>query len=164
MKYVKVTFYPHIFDTVNHLKYGGGFGMSQFEVFKYELLIKESHLDTFGHVNNATYLALLEEARWDLLTAHGFGLQDIRKRKMGPVILECHIKFLRELTLRKRITIESQVLSYQKKIAVMRQDILDEQGALCSRAKLTFGFFDLKERKLILPSEEWLLAIGGHKN
>ena len=138
--------------------------MANFKVFKYELLIKEHHLDTFGHVNNATYLALLEEARWELLNAHGFGLKEIRARKMGPVVLECQIKFLRELTLRQSITIESQVLSYEKKIAVMRQDILDEQGTLCSRAKLTFGFFDLKARKLILPSGEWLSAIGGHEN
>ncbi|MDF1646718.1 MAG: acyl-CoA thioesterase [Legionellaceae bacterium] len=136
--------------------------MNQFEVFRYELLIKEHHLDTFGHVNNATYLALLEEARWALLTAHGFGLEEIRARQMGPVVLECHIQFLRELTLRKMIVIESQVLSYEKKIAVMQQDILDEQGVLCSRAEMKFGFFDLKARKLILPSKEWLLAIGAH--
>ncbi len=138
--------------------------MAGFKVFKYELLIKEHHLDTFGHVNNAMYLSLLEEARWELLNAHGFGLNEIRARQMGPVVLECQIKFLRELTLRQPIVIESQVLSYEKKIAVMQQDILDEKGTLCSRAKLTFGFFDLKARKLILPSDEWLAALGGHKN
>ena len=130
------------------------------KIFKYTLEIKEHHLDTFGHVNNATYLALLEEARWELLNAHGFGLKEIRARKMGPVVLACQIKFLKELMLRQSIVIESQVLSYQKKIAVMRQDILNEQGALCSQAEMTFGFFDLKARKLILPSNEWLAAIG----
>lgn len=137
--------------------------MTEFKIFQYPLMIKEHHLDTFGHVNNATYLGLLEEARWELLTAHGFGLHHIQAQKMGPIVLECHIKFLKELTLRQTITIESQVLSYEKKVAVMRQDILNEAGEYCSRAKLTFGFFDLDARKLILPSEEWLLAIGhGH--
>ncbi len=134
--------------------------MTDFKVFQYQLVIKEHHLDTFGHVNNATYLALLEEARWELLTEHGFGLHQIQARKMGPVVLECDIKFLRELTLRQTITIESQVLSYEKKVAVMKQDIVNEAGELCSRAKLMFGFFDLEARKLILPSEEWLEAIG----
>ncbi|MDX2346873.1 MAG: acyl-CoA thioesterase [Legionella sp.] len=134
--------------------------MTNFKIFKYSLVIKEHHLDTFGHVNNATYLALLEEARWDLLNAHGFGLQEIRARQMGPIVLACEIKFIRELLLREPITIESEVLSYQKKIAVMRQDILNDQGMPCSQAKLTFGFFDLKARKLILPSDEWLSAIG----
>ena len=91
--------------------------MAGFKIFKYEVLIKEYHLDTFGHVNNAMYLSLLEEARWELLNAHGFGLNEIHTRKMGPVVLECHIKFLRELTLRQSVTIESQVLFYEKKIS-----------------------------------------------
>ena len=137
--------------------------MTGFKVFKYTTVIKEHHLDTFGHVNNAMYLSLLEEARWELLNAHGFGLQEIRARKMGPVVLACEIKFLKELMLREAITIESEVLSYQKKIAVMRQDILNSQGVPCSQAKLTFGFFDLKARQLILPSDEWLQAIGCRK-
>ena len=38
-------------------------------VHEYALVIREQHLDTFGHVNNAKYLEILEEARWDLITA-----------------------------------------------------------------------------------------------
>ena len=38
------------------------------EVFEYELVIKECHLDSFGHVNNAIYVQLYEEARWDFIT------------------------------------------------------------------------------------------------
>ncbi len=134
--------------------------MQQFKTFQYTLEIKEHHLDTFGHVNNATYLTLLEEARWELLNTHGFGLKVIQEKKMGPIVLACDIKFIKELMLREQITIQSQVLSYQKKIAVMRQTILNQSGVVCSEAKLTFGFFNLKTRKLMLPSDEWLRAIG----
>jgi thioesterase III len=134
---------------------------ADFRVFKYHLMIKESHLDTFAHVNNATYLALLEEARWEFLTEQGFDLETIQTRQEGPIVLECHIKFLRELKLRQAIVIESQVVSYDKKIGIMQQNIVDEQGTVYSEASLTFGFFDMKTRRLILPSESWLLAIGG---
>ena len=54
----------------------------------YDLVIHERHLDTFGHVNNATYLDLLEEARWDLITRNGFGLDEIKRLQLGPTILE----------------------------------------------------------------------------
>ena len=47
--------------------------------FVYETLIRESHLDTFGHVNNATYLQLYEEARWELITRNGYGLAKVRE-------------------------------------------------------------------------------------
>jgi len=42
--------------------------------FEYEVQIKEMHLDSFGHVNNAAYVMLYEEARWDFITRNGFGL------------------------------------------------------------------------------------------
>lgn len=67
---------------------------------------------------------------------------------------------LKELRLRQSIVIESQMMSYEKKVGMMRQDILNKKGELCSRAELTFGFFDMKTRKLILPSIQWLEAIG----
>lgn len=133
---------------------------ANFEKFYYPLLIRESHLDTFGHVNNATYLAILEEARWDLITPRGFGLKTIQKIGQGPTILEWHIKFQKELKLRQKIMIETQALSYEKKIGVLQHDIYDEEQHLCCAATMTFGLFDLKERKLILPTPEWLYAIG----
>ena len=117
--------------------------MTKFKIFHYSVLIKEHHLDTFAHVNNATYLTLLEEARWDFLTKNQFGLEVIKSLGIGPVILECHIKFLKELTVRQSITIESQVVSYEGKIGTMRQDIFNENRDLCAEAKLTFGFFDI---------------------
>ena len=134
--------------------------MTDFKVFRYPLLIIERHLDTFSHVNNATYLEILEEARWAFLTEQGFDLKTIHEHSVGPIVLECNIQFLKELRLRQPIIVESQVLSYEKKIGVMRQDILNEENELSCHAKLIFGFFDFKTRKLILPTEKWLEAIG----
>ncbi len=134
--------------------------MPHFKTFKYQVLIKERHLDTFSHVNNATYLELLEEARWEFLNANGIDLKTIHETGVGPVVLEFDMKFLRELRLRQSITIESQMISFEGKIGVMRQDILDEQGGLCTHAKMTFGVFDMKTRKLIVPTAQWLFAIG----
>lgn len=130
------------------------------EIFKYEMIIKEQHLDTFGHVNNATYLSLLEEARWELVTARGFGLETIIERKMGPVILEVQMKFLKELRLRQKICIQTQALSYAHKIGTLQQKIFNEQGILCFEAQMSFGLFDTEKRKLLAPTPEWLYAIG----
>lgn len=133
---------------------------SEFQSFNYSLTIKEHHLDTFAHVNNASYLSLLEEARWEFLNSRGFDLYSIQASGVGPVVLECHIKFLKELQLRQVIQIRSRILSYDKKIGIMEQCIYDENETRCCHANITFGLFDLKQRKLILPSEAWLHAIG----
>ena len=52
-------------------------------MFSYELLIREQHLDSYGHVNNATYVSLFEEARWELITRKGYGYQHVHKIGLG---------------------------------------------------------------------------------
>jgi thioesterase-3 len=128
-------------------------------LFTYSVVIQEHHLDKFGHVNNAEYLVLLEDARWDFLNKNGFSMDDIKKFGFGPTILEIKIRFSRELKLHDEITIESQLMSYEKKIAKLFQKIL-RNGEVCCTAEYTMGLFDLKTRKLILPTKEWLRAIG----
>lgn len=126
----------------------------------YKILIKEGHLDTFGHMNNATYLQLLEEARWDFISSKGFGLKKIHETGLGPIILEISMKFAKEIRLRQNITIESEVLSYEKKISKLRQDMLNEKGEVMFQSVFTFGLFDTRERKLVMPTQEWLVAVG----
>lgn len=129
-------------------------------VAEFKTMIRESHLDTFGHVNNAKYLEILEEARWDIITPHGFGVDDIRRKQMGPVILEIHLQFRRELRNREHITVRSWCKSHSGKITVLRQVILNEKGEEACSADFVFGLFDLNARKLIEPTPEWLRALG----
>jgi thioesterase-3 len=128
-------------------------------IFTYPLTIIESHLDAFSHVNNATYLMLLEQARWDLITKNGFGLERIMKSGVGPTILEITIRFLKELRLRENIIIETELVSYVNKIGVLNQRIM-RSGEVCCEAVFKIGLFDLAERALILPTKAWLEAIG----
>lgn len=129
-------------------------------IHTYKLTIKEAHLDTFGHVNNATYLQILEEARWDWITANGYGLKKIQETKLGPVILDITISFKKELRLREEITIETTVLDYKSKISRIAQRILNSAGDPCCTATFTFGLFDTVNRKLVLPTQEWLKGLG----
>jgi len=129
-------------------------------VHEYKLLIRENHLDTFGHVNNARYLDLFEEARWDLITRNGYGLAEVMRRRIGPTILEINLKFQRELRLRQAITIKSWVESYRKKVGRMMQQMWDAEGNLCCEALFVIGLFDLTARKLIAPTPEWMQAMG----
>jgi acyl-CoA thioester hydrolase len=129
-------------------------------VHTFKVLIREAHLDTFGHVNNATYLQLFEEARWELITSRGFGLDKIRETQTGPVILEARVKFQRELGNRETITIESELLTYTGKIAEMRQTVKREDGSVACDAVFVFGLMDLEKRRLMSPSPEWAHAVA----
>ncbi len=130
------------------------------EVFNYEVIIKEHHLDSYQHVNNAMYLSLYEEARWELISGRGYTYEKVHQTGQGPVILDVQLSFLRELKLREKILITLEILSYEGKIFKLKQQMLKEDGKVASEAILTGAFFDLKARKLILPNDEWLQAIG----
>ena len=129
-------------------------------IYNYQLMIKEHHLDSYGHVNNATYLALFEEARWQAITERGYGYQKVHETGMGPVILGVDLKFLKELKLRETITITLELVSYEGKIFKLKQQMIKESQEVASEALFTAAFFDLKNRKLIAPNADWLRAVG----
>lgn len=135
--------------------------MNHNEIFEYELVIKESHLDSFGHVNNAVYVQLYEEARWDFITKNGFGLEVIQKDQVGPVLLDLQVKFKREIKNREIIKIQSQTRELMNsKMMVLEQKMIKSDGRIASEAVFTVGFFDMKLRKLIDASPSWLKAVG----
>jgi len=129
---------------------------------EYRTQIRERHLDSFGHVNNAQYLVLFEEARWEMITSRGYGLKQVMENGVGTVILSCSVKFKRELSVRDWIRIDTELLSLEKKIGLIRQHIYRESdGKLAALGEFQMGCFDLRERKLIQPSSSWLYAITG---
>lgn len=133
--------------------------MSQ-RVFEQPILIREEHLDTFGHVNNARYLEIFEQARWDLITDNGFGLEYVRSSGTGPVILEITLRFVREVKNRQQMVIRTFLESYEGKIGRMTQHLVDEAGQVCCEGKFVIALWDTTARKLIPPTPEWRRAIG----
>lgn len=131
-------------------------------IYEYEKEILEQHLDTFGHVNNAVYLSLYEEARWDFITKNGLGLKQILESKVGPVLLDLNLTFKSELNNREKIKIVSQARPEMRNkfVMVLDQKMLKENGKIASTLTLSVGLMDLNLRKLVSPTKEWLLALG----
>lgn len=129
--------------------------------FEHTLTIKEKHLDTFGHVNNAVYLELYEQARWDFITEEGYGLNEVQNSGLGPVILELNLKFKAEIKNREEIRIESQFKELKNPLVmVLSQKMINAQNKVASELELIVGIMDLRKRKLVRPHIEWLKAIG----
>jgi|SRR5690625_3086910 len=125
----------------------------------YDLLIREHHLDFYGHVNNATYLQIYEEARWEFISANGYDLEKIKSTGKGPIVLELKLRFLKELLLREKITIHTQTVEYTSRVGTIKQWITNSKGELCSDLELKIGLFDTRTRKLVQPTEAWMKAL-----
>lgn len=127
--------------------------------FVYELMIREHHLDSYGHVNNATYVEILEEARWESITQNGYGYEKVQSTGIGPVILEISVKFRKELKLREKVRVTVQAGPMKGKIGTINQTILKDDGTVALEGHVVYGMFDLKTRKLVEANPEWLKAI-----
>lgn len=135
----------------------------QHTVFEYSYQVSEQDLDSFGHMNNAHYLRLMEQARWDFITKNGYGHKRMNETQKGPVLLEVHLRFRRELKLSEHITIFSQAQEVKGKIMHLKQWIVKKvsgEQVIAAEAMFTVGFFHFTTRKLLVPDAEWLLACG----
>ena len=130
------------------------------KTFTYNLTILEHHLDTFGHVNNAVYLELYEQARWQFIHDGGWGMKEVQERQIGPVILELNLKFKKELKLRDEITIVSTTTEIERDMFMTIHQEMKIGDVVHSEIDLKFGLFDMQKRRLIKPTPEWLKAIG----
>lgn len=130
------------------------------EIFEYEFVVKETYLDIYSHLNNANYIRIFEEARWDLVQERGFGFQKIQQTQIGPIILSLKADFRKEVIGREKIKVVTQVTEYRKKIGKIKQTMYKQNGLVACEAEFVCALFDLKNRKLMEPTKEWLYAIG----
>jgi YbgC/YbaW family acyl-CoA thioester hydrolase len=134
--------------------------MSSSTKHSYQFTVNEDLLDGYGHVNNAKYLSLYEDARWDILRQSGLGPEVVHTEKIGPIILEVNIRFSRELLPGQLITIETISTRKNDLVFYFNQVMLTESGEMASKALFTAALFDLEKRKMVKPDEQWLKAFG----
>lgn len=128
--------------------------------FKYEFIVNEELLDKYGHVNNANYLRLYEDARWAILQQSGLGEDQIRVTKAGPVILEVTVRFSHEIGAGQKVIIETRSRRKGSKLFYFDQVMRSEEGMVFSKATFTAALFDLVGRKMKNPDEKWIKAFG----
>lgn len=126
----------------------------------YRVQVLEAQVDFYGHMTNLAYLAAFEAARWQMITKRGYGLSEIHRFQAGPVVLGIEVKFLKETLLRQNVVIQTFGLDYERKVGTLRQQLVSESGETHCVADFKMGLFDLKQRKLILPTPEWRKASG----
>ena len=123
----------------------------------FHFTVLEGHLDTFGHINNATYLALFEQARWEILENNKCGLKHIQNSKQGPVILKIEVLYKKEVSLREKMSIETSFIKkINPKVFKLKQQMYNESMELCCEATFDIGVMDLSKRKLLLLKDDYI--------
>ncbi len=111
------------------------------KTFTYEAAVRWSDMDAYGHVNNARFLTLYEEARVAMFfvgaRAHGLG-----SFEEGIVISRHEIDYLRPVDYGHPVRIEMWISELKTASFTVAYELYDE-GVLASRARSVCVPFNL---------------------
>ena len=76
--------------------------------FNHTVVVRGYELDSYGHLNNAVYFNYLEQTRWEIIRETG--LYDyITRDDLMLVVIENHIKYIREAVLFDELEIQTSI-------------------------------------------------------
>ena len=121
---------------------------SEARAFESHFRVRSYELDGFGHLNHAVYLNYFEQARFDALTAGGFGLEKLTERGWAVHVVRVEVDFRREALLGQAVLIRTHVSAARtssmtiEQIAVdpAREDrSIDDGGVVAERTDAVFA-------------------------
>jgi len=105
--------------------------------------VRGYHCDAYGHINNARYLELLEEARWSFLEDLN-ALTYWEENGLGLVVVSVTINYRRPMKPQGTVEIKSFMKGITGKSAVIHQDVENAAtGKVVADADVTFAVISL---------------------
>ena len=116
---------------------------------KTKLTIRGFHCDAYGHVNNARYAELFEEARWQCLEQQELS-STLAERDLQFFIVEINIVFKRGLVPNQQVEIITSTEEVKERNIVFKQEIIDcKTGKTSTIAHVNFILFSKELGKTI---------------
>jgi len=104
-------------------------------VHEYKRRIFGYECDIYGHLNNANYLHLYEEARSIFLEDVGLPVRKLQELGIAIYITKVEIDFIKGILLESNVDIKSWVVSGSRLRGLWQQEMYVD-GELCSRITL----------------------------
>ncbi len=122
--------------------------------FTTDIKVRGYHIDVFGHVNNARYLELMEEARWRYIDRTNFTAL-LKKNNWGFAVVNVNINYKRGAYIDEILTIGVKVERMGNSSMTVKQHILlKDTETLVADADVTFVVLDLARMKPVRITDE----------
>ncbi len=105
-------------------------------ILEYKRKIFGYECDIYGHLNNANYLHLYEEARADALEQMNIPIRKLADIGFHIYLTNIEINFIKGLPLENIVTIKSRINSMNRLTSIWIQEIYNNSGDLCSVANV----------------------------
>lgn len=126
-------------------------------MFSVHVTVRGYETDRLGHLNQAVYSSWAEHSRVELLRCAGVALPG--PQSLGIVVLEAHIRYLKELRLGDEVDVSCAIVFGEGKTFSMNSNFMRD-GTLCAEVRAKMGLMDLGTRRLVAEPENRLRALA----
>jgi len=109
-------------------------------IIEYKRKIFGFECDIYGHLNNAAYLNIYEEARSEVLDQLGYPIHTLMKDGLFIYVTEIDIRFKKEIQLGTTAIISTHALETSRVRFKWFQDFHDCSGNQCNTATVSGAF------------------------
>jgi acyl-CoA thioester hydrolase len=128
--------------------------------FESQIAVRAYELDSLGHLNRAVYLQYAEHARWACLRQAGIDHAELLAAGVGPVTLDEHIRYHRELRAGDEVLVSCGFVWGQGKTLRIEQEFHRTDGTLAAELTGVVGLLDLRERHLVPDPGQQLRSLA----
>lgn len=122
--------------------------------FSTDIKVRGFHIDVFGHMNNARYLELMEEARWQYVEATSFGAL-LKANNWGFAVVNINITYKKPAFAGNVLTFKIEVTRMGNSSMTLQQSIyLKGTDTLIAQADVTFVVLNLANNRPVKITDD----------
>lgn len=119
--------------------------------------IRWSDVDANRHLANTAYSAYMVHTRMSFLTDNGVTLESFVAANIGPVILNEHLHYIRELLPTETVNVDVELggLSEDKRFVQFNHHVYNQAGKIAAYGEVLIAWISLETRKMVVPPDDW---------
>jgi len=125
-------------------------------VFETDIEVRNSELDSFGHVNNAVFLNYLEHGRFHALQDAGFPWPVLEERGWAIFVVRIEVDYLAEVRSGDRLLVRTWADSFRRTSMALGQEIVRKRpdgDVVCTRALVSAVWVGPNRKPIRVPDD-----------
>ena len=120
-----------------------------------DLAVRTYELDSFGHLNHATFLSYFEFARFEALRAAGFPPDRLLAGGIGVHVVRVEVDYLREVRIDQLLSISTAPAEIRNSSLTLVQEAIDagDSGVVFARARVVLVWVGPSGRPTRIPDD-----------
>jgi len=101
-------------------------------IFEHHRKIYGYECDIYGHLNNAMYFHIYEEARAEALNKTGYSITKFSQLGISLFVYKVEMNFLKAINLEEKVKVASEITSVNRLKSTWSQSIYNNNNILCN--------------------------------